>query len=339
MKQFRVLLIAIMVLNAAGAQNPASAKFKLLYTFPGGPGVPTNLHEVSPGLFYGSAAGNYGTVGGEIFSITSAGTFQNISQFPGSLEPDWVMPAEGGKLFGSESQGGNYPSYFTMKFNGSDMQSHSAGAFGTSFNGYPYTIPAPNGEFFAATGASRTALAIVKIDLQGSISTVHAFSGSEGQPVIDATLLRGEDGSFYGINALPNNGSSEAWVYRLTPQGEFIKLGILPVLSLLRPPLVLAPDGTLYGATFKGGSNYAGQIFKISPGGPLSILATFPANGGMFGPTSLFMADDGNLYGTTLSAISYFFRVVLPSGKLEKLYADGGAGAACTCPMLQGSDS
>ena len=119
MKQFRVLLIAIMVLNAAGAQNPASAKFKLLYTFPGGPGVPTNLHEVSPGLFYGSAAGNYGTVGGEIFSITSAGTFQNISQFPGSLEPDWVMPAEGGKLFGSESQGGNYQSSFTMKFNGS----------------------------------------------------------------------------------------------------------------------------------------------------------------------------------------------------------------------------
>ncbi len=101
---------------------------------------------------------------------------------------------------------------------------------------------------------------------------------------------------------------------------------------------MLAPDGTLYGATFGGGSNYAGQIFKIPPGGPLSILATFPANGGMFGPTSLFMADDGNLYGTTLSAISYFFRVVLPSGKLEKLYADGGAGAACTCPMLQGSD-
>ncbi len=188
MKQFRVLLIAIMVLNAVGAQSPTSAQFKLLYTFPGGPGVPTNLHEVSPGLFYGSAAGNYGTVGGEVFSITSAGTFQNISQFPGSLEPDWVIPAENGKLFGSESQGGNYPSYFTIDLNGTRLQLHPTGAFGSAINGYPYTIPALDGKFYAAMGASRTALSIVKIDLEGSITTVHAFSGSEGQPVIDATL-------------------------------------------------------------------------------------------------------------------------------------------------------
>ncbi|HEV2354059.1 MAG TPA: choice-of-anchor tandem repeat GloVer-containing protein, partial [Puia sp.] len=312
MKQFQALLIAIMALSAASAQSPTSATFKLLYTFPGGSSgaaAPTNLHEVSPGLFYGSTAGVNQTMGGEIFFITSGGTYHGVFQFPGLREADWVMPAENGKLFGSKSQGGNYPSYFTIKPNGTELQEHPAGAFGTTFTGYPYTIPAQDGKFYTASGASRTALSIVKIDLDGTITTVHAFSGSEGQPVIGASLLRGGDGSFYGINALPNNGSSDAWVYRLTPEGQFTVLATFPVLGIgPSPPLVLAPNGTLYGATFRGGSNLAGQIYMIPPNGPLTILATFPANGGMFGPTSLFMADDGNLYGTTLSSPSYFFR-------------------------------
>lgn len=341
MRQFEVLLIVIMSLSAANAQRPTSAKFQLLYTFPGGSGAgaPNNLHEVSPGLFYGSTTGVNQTMGGEIFSISSRGTYRTLFQFPGLEEADWVMPAGNGKLFGSESQGGNYPSYFTINLDGTQLQLHPVGAFGTAFNGYPYTIRAQDGKFYALMGASTTAVSVVEISLNGSITTVHAFTGSEGEPLGRAGFVRGRDGSFYGINALPNNGSSDAWVYRLTPRGQFIQLGILPVLSLgPSPPLVLAPDGTLYGATFKGGSDYAGQIFKVPPGGPLSILTTFPANGGMFGPTSLLMADDGNLYGTTLSSPSYFFRVKLPSGKLDQIYVDGGAGAACTCPMLQGSD-
>ena len=107
-------------------------------------------------------------------------------------------------------------------------------------------------------------------------------------------------GSFYGINTLPNNGSSTAWVHCLSPQERFTKLAELPLFAMLpAPPLVLAPNGTLYGAVYGGGANQAGQIYKIPPGGPLTILATFPGGNGMQTPASLFMANDGNLYGTT----------------------------------------
>ena len=338
MSLIRVLITFNIALVTAMAQAPPNAKFQVLYTFPGGPGVPNNIHEISPGLFYGSTGGDFGTIGGEIFSIDSAGAFKSIRQFQGFLEADWVMPAEDGKLFGSISQGGNRPSYFTINYNGAQLKSKPTGPFGTTANGYPYGIPAADGAFYAVMGSNRNALSVVKVTVDGTITSVHAFSGSEGQPVIGTSLLRTTDGSFYGINTLPNNGSKAAWVYKLTPDGNFTKLGELPLVSLgPTPPMVLAPDGTVYGATYQGGANFAGQIFKIPPGGPLSILTVFPAKG-MFAPTSLLMADDGNLYGTTHSEPSYFFRVLLPSGTLQEVYVNNGAGAACTCPMLQGSD-
>jgi len=101
--------------------------------------------------------------------------------------------------------------------------------------------------------------------------------------------------------------------------------------------LVAAPDGTLYGELGNGGTNHTGTIYKVSPStGQYTTLATFPKTG-MTYPATLLLADDGNLYGSTSSLPSYFFRLNLATNQLEDLtgplYSE-----ACPCPMVQGSN-
>jgi uncharacterized repeat protein (TIGR03803 family) len=64
--------------------------------------------------------------------------------------------------------------------------------------------------------------------------------------------------------------------------------------------LIQATDGNFYGTSCSGGAFNAGTIFKITPGGAVTILHVF--TGGEDGASpfaALIQASDGNLYGTT----------------------------------------
>ena len=67
--------------------------------------------------------------------------------------------------------------------------------------------------------------------------------------------------------------------------------------------LVQATDGNLYGTTSEGGSGGYGTIFKISPGGALSVLYTFCSESGCTDGGlplgALVQGSGGSLYGTT----------------------------------------
>src|ERR1022692_2359992 len=67
--------------------------------------------------------------------------------------------------------------------------------------------------------------------------------------------------------------------------------------------LVQATNGGLYGTTFVGGTNSAGTIFKITPGGTLATLYSFcpqtNCTDGAEPEAGLFQAANGDLYGTT----------------------------------------
>src|SRR5260221_6154542 len=72
--------------------------------------------------------------------------------------------------------------------------------------------------------------------------------------------------------------------------------------------LVQAADGNFYGATEYGGTeSFFGTIFRMTPGGSVTILHSIGANEGYF-PDTLIMGLDGSLYGTDQNAI---FRVTL----------------------------
>jgi len=66
-------------------------------------------------------------------------------------------------------------------------------------------------------------------------------------------------------------------------------------------PMLLMPDGSLYGTTLEGGSGGGGTVYKIDANGNESIA--YPFTGGNDGgdPESGVIADEqGNLYGTTV---------------------------------------
>src|SRR5437764_249020 len=72
--------------------------------------------------------------------------------------------------------------------------------------------------------------------------------------------------------------------------------------------LVQGSDGNFYGTTFSGGENtnhgpYSnvgyGTVFKVTPGGNLTTLASFNGSNGINPTASLVEAGDGAFYGTT----------------------------------------
>jgi len=69
--------------------------------------------------------------------------------------------------------------------------------------------------------------------------------------------------------------------------------------------LVEASDGNFYGTTESGGTNFFGNVFKMTPAGVVTTIYSFcaqascPDGSGPYG--ALVQATDGELYGTTIS--------------------------------------
>ncbi len=127
-------------------------------------------------------------------------------------------------------------------------------------------------------------------------------------------LLEASDGNFYGAAQLTTIGSSNSQggtLFKITPSGQFTLLftfrqnssgsyvnGNQPATALVE-----ANDGFLYGATFTGGANNSGVLFRISKSGTgFRVVHNFCSaancsDGNL--PDSLFVGHDGNLYGTT----------------------------------------
>jgi uncharacterized repeat protein (TIGR03803 family) len=61
---------------------------------------------------------------------------------------------------------------------------------------------------------------------------------------------------------------------------------------------VQGTDGNFYGTTFSGGASGAGTVFRMTPAGVLTTLATFNGTNGI-APSGLVQGSDGNFYGTT----------------------------------------
>jgi uncharacterized repeat protein (TIGR03803 family) len=64
--------------------------------------------------------------------------------------------------------------------------------------------------------------------------------------------------------------------------------------------LILSPDGDLYGTSSAGGTSNQGTLFKVTPGGALTVLHSFSGEADGSAPIGgLLLANDGNMYGTT----------------------------------------
>jgi uncharacterized repeat protein (TIGR03803 family) len=176
---------------------------------------------------------------------------------------------------------------------GTDGNFYGTSAFGGAFNG---------GTIFEITSGGKLR------DLYNFCSKAKCADGY--YPTAAPTL--GSDGNFYG--AVGEGGSDAVYesgaglIYKLSSGGKFTVLytfcTVTACLDGAGPTqLVLASDGSFYGATTVGGEFFGGTIFKISPTGQFTLLHTFCALENCadgwrpyFPP---IQGNDGNFYGTT----------------------------------------
>jgi uncharacterized repeat protein (TIGR03803 family) len=95
--------------------------------------------------------------------------------------------------------------------------------------------------------------------------------------------------------------------------------------------LIQGTDGNFYGTADQGGTTGAGTVFKLTPGGKLTVLYTFCSltgcTDGINPYGSLVQGTDGNFYGTTDGDDSNNGTVfkLTPAGKLTTLANFSGA--------------
>jgi uncharacterized repeat protein (TIGR03803 family) len=190
-------------------------------------------------------------------------------------------------------------------------------------------IQATDGNFYGATvqgGANCPPYGcgtIFKITPSGTLTTLHSFNGTDGSE--PHGLIQATNGNFYGTTTF-GGANNEGTVFEFTPSGTLTTLASFNGTDGADPEagLIQATDGNFYGTTSRGGVNKlcpprrtvtCGTVFKITPSGTLTRLASFGEVGGSDPFSPLIQATDGNFYGTTPSTV---FKVT-PSGTLTTL--------------------
>jgi uncharacterized repeat protein (TIGR03803 family) len=185
---------------------------------------------------------------------------------------------------------------------------------------------------------------------------VFPLVNSQGSTANPSHLTLGTDGNLYGTawSGYSGDANYNGSVFRITPKGKFTTLytfqggqtdGAGP------SGLTLASDGNFYGVTRyggaseQGGPSTAGMVYRITPAGAETILATFTSDtDGQYPVAPVTQGNDGNFYGSTdnggANNVGTLFRMT-PAGKITYLHdfnqtADGGDHP--TFQLMQASD-
>jgi uncharacterized repeat protein (TIGR03803 family) len=274
--------------------------------------------QASDGNFYIAEpnGGNFPACGagcGSIFKMTPAGIVTKVYQFSGGS--DGAQPLTGlveggdGSLYGVATAGGST----------TDCQDSSPKGCGTVF----------------------------KITPTGELSVLYTFSGVEGS--YPTSLILGSNGNFYFVSGDYDDSADKGGIFELTSGGQLKKLysfadetnGGLP------SGLIQGTDGNLYGSTGEGGDlseceNYGcGTLYRLTPGGELTVLYTLNGGSEPAAPTGLAEGEDGNFYGQSErsgnSPNGQIFKVT-PAGDFTSLYTVDISSNLSDAGLLAASD-
>jgi uncharacterized repeat protein (TIGR03803 family) len=329
-------IVAVFCIAAAVASSAQT--FTTLVKFNGTPqpANPTQLVAGIDGNIYGvtQAGGTNGTssTGGTFFRMTPAGkvsvlySFCALANCADGTTPNGLIQAANGKFFGTTALGG-----------ASDAAICSNVGIGC-------------GTFFV-------------IGPGQPLTTLYSFCSqtncNDGFFPWGAPLAAGRNGNIYGTTKDGGNVNGDnncAWgcgtIFDITPTGTLTTLHVF--CSTPSCPegsggngLTRFSDGNFYGATLDSLSgNFGGGLYKITPGGDLTVLFSFDPEGPSGAePTPPIQAADGSIYGTVFyggrNGSGYFYKKD-PEGKLTLLHnfcaqpnCSDGAGPN---QVIQGSD-
>lgn len=256
--------------------------------------------QASDGNFYATSQAGGVTNNGSVFKLTSDGVLSTLLSFTGSsggalgsAPRAALVQGSDGNLWGTTSTGGN----------------------GTG-----------NGSIF-------------KLTTSGVETSVLSFSGTTGSNLGSSPqgpLTVGLDGNFYGTTT---GGGTNGFgtVFKVTPAGvqttlvNFTGTAGSSIGSTPSGFLVQGNDGNFYGTTQSGAAGSLGSVFRVTPAGVFTSLASFTGTAGALpgqGPVmGLVKGQDGYLYGTTgsggLYSLGTIFRVN-GDGTVVSLYSFTG---------------
>jgi uncharacterized repeat protein (TIGR03803 family) len=152
-----------------------------------------------------------------------------------------------------------------------------------------------------------------------------SFDGTNGESPLDAPLVQGANGHFYGTTSSggADNGGTVFEVaagHGLVTLYNFCSQDVCTDGFSPQAGVVLSTNGNFYGTTFGDEFNFFGTVFEITPGGRLATLHTFCSQGdcsdGADPYSGLVQSTNGNFYGTTLYGGNGF-------GTVFEITADG----------------
>jgi uncharacterized repeat protein (TIGR03803 family) len=179
---------------------------------------------------------------------------------------------------------------------------------------------------------------------------IHAFAGPDGRRPLGTLFPVGSD--FYGTTSAGGDTSGLCTpgcgtTFRIDSSNTLTTLHVFDSSTDGFPPfagLVSGGDGNYYGTTVMGGALGDGAVFRMDPAGIVTTVHDFDHDTeGWSLETPLILADDGNLYGTTLwgtcsdgrQICGTLFRLTT-AGDLTPLHTfDTGEGHLSLSPLLQ----
>jgi len=287
------------------------------------------------GNFYGTTGAGGTAQLGTVYKVTLAGNTTILHSFgDGSAPSDGTSPSGGliqgpdGNFYGTTSPAildasSGSGTFYRITPAGVLTVLHKFGDGSTPNDGkYPggsLTL-GPDGNLYGTTSAGGSANfgTVFKVTPAGKVTTLHSFDDgtvSQDGASPSGSLLLGSDGYFYGTTGLggakqpPGIWSGGGTVFKIAPGGTYAILhrfqdgSVVNDGSLPNGALIQASDGNFYGTTSSGGPTGSGTVYKMAPGGDLTILHFFSdgsvPDDGAVPFAGLTQGLDGNLYGTT----------------------------------------
>ena len=269
------------------------------------------------GSLYGTTTSGSGTNRlGTIYRITPDGVLINLHTLVNSDGSDAVAPlmfANDGNLYGTATAGGahNLGTIFRITTNGTFSVVYSFGiSINTQSNAVDGSTPfsglvqGHDGFLYGTTAGGGTSGdgTVFQLSTNGSLFTLVAFDGANGQFPEEATLVEGQTGVFYGTTYQGGNNSNGV-VFQVTSSGLMSNLHLFngPDGSGAYNGLVFGPDNNLYGTTVTGGAHNDGTVYCISPNGTFTNVYSFDGPHGSAPEGGVVFDANGMMYGTTKS--------------------------------------
>lgn len=278
------------------------------------------LYLASDGNLYGTTANGGTNDFGTFFKLTTAGVITTLFDFtgtagakPGDGPNGTLVEGPNGSFYGVTAYGGieDYGTVFKVTAAGAlttlvqftvnnTGQNRGGGPIG------PLTL-ASDGNFYGATtfGGTGDHGTLFRVTPAGAITTLFDFPASLGILSPSGGLVEGPDGTLYGVTEGGGTGG-HGTAFTLSTAGIFTTL--FEFTGTLGPQpghdprrgLVRGSDGRFYGLTLSGGANDTGVVYRISPSGQYSQVASFDqGNLGRSPETGLAQTPEGDFLGTT----------------------------------------